>query len=154
MNAPACPKHDTGGGPCCCPIEPQAEAMPDSIKYGGVVWRRDPDRDTPTYRTTRNHVDMRVVQYAPDDDYAPGRWCGQIHFDDLPGIERPNVLQLNGGAIADTCEDAMCYCINAFDEWLDDMQNMLLIFKPDDQYAKGFRAGQEDIKAKVAEVVL
>lgn len=157
MNAPSCPKHDTGGGPCYCPIIAPGstpEAAPDSIEYGGVVWLRDPDRSVPSYHATSNHIKLHVVQYTPDDDYAPGRWCWQAYFDDLPGIERPNVLSLNGGAIADTREDAMFCCINAYGSWLDDMQNLLRILRPDDQYAQGFRAGQEDIKAKIAEVVL
>ncbi len=153
MIAPACPKHDTGGGPCFCPIEPQAETMPNAIEYGGVMWQLEHTDDSIQYRSLRGQVAMCVSLYA--SGYSVGKWHSAAEFEQLvPREKRPDNFDLRVYSIVDTREDAMCFCINAFDEWLENMQSMLLIFKPDDQYAQGFRAGQEDIKAKIAEVVL
>lgn len=150
-----CPKHDTGGGPCYCPASPESEAIqPDSIEYGGVVWLRDKGHDKPTYSTMRNHVWMRVSMYALDDEpHVAGRWCCHAHFDSVPDIGRPDVLLLNSHRLADTREDAMAYCINALDDWLDDMQRVLHALRPSDPYQLGFIAGQQDIKTRVAEVI-
>lgn len=132
-------------------------AWPDAIEYGGTIWRKATRNDGIEYGTIRDEIDLYIYQYPkkPEHYCSGGRWRWAAEFKDcVPEDDLPQCLRMDASGILDTHLDAMCQCINAFDEWLDDMQRMLLIFKPGDQYAQGFRAGQEDIKAKVAEVVL
>jgi len=124
-------------------------AWPATIEYGGVIWNREDRKDGIQYRGFKDKLEMRVYQYPS------GLWLWHAYFNNyIPEEVRPLGIDTDASAIVETREDAMFICLNALDGWLDGMQRILLLFGKDDPYAKGFRAGQEDIKAKIAEVVL
>lgn len=129
-------------------MDTATEAPPKTIEYGGLIWNFE-KRDGVQYRVIKDKIEMRIYQYPE------GYWLWHVEFVNLISEElKKSGIPLSAHSIVDTREEALFMCINAFDMWLDGMQRALLLFRPKDQYAQGFRAGQEEIKAKIAEVVL
>lgn len=133
------------------------EEKAQAIEYGHLLWI--PSAHVPNeYRATRPGVgEFRVYQYpdVKDSGSCAGQWLWAVKFDQL--VEegaQPAILKMEASDIVDTREDAMLSCLDARGLFIEDLKRLLAQLCPEDLYATGFRAGQEDIKAKVAEVVL
>lgn len=125
---------------------------PDKMAFGGVVWMRtDRDEGTGTeyLAETENKTKLRAYLYPE----APERWLWKAEF---KGVEVNHRLAHNYeiGIIVYNMEEAMTCAINAFDDWLDDMQRILRQQRPRDGYALGFEDGQAALKAEIEKVLL
>lgn len=126
-----------------------------TIEFGGLTWQRK-FRDGEigcTYRTIQPGIATLCIYQYPDG-YNAGAWHASASFYEyLPDNINPKNLSADYNVIKKEIDDAMTHCINALDDWLDDMQRTLAHFRQEDSYSQGFRAGQEDIKHKIAEVI-
>ncbi len=132
------------------------DLQPETIEFGGVTWTREDRNNGVAYKATQpGKAGLDIYQYPPDgSSCCNGKWRWAANFNIHTEIRiPPQVLELEGSNIVATREDAMAACVNAFDDWIEDMQTMLARLCPQDLYAQGFCAGQEDIKDKIAKVL-
>lgn len=127
-------------------------AVPEqTIEYGGCTWTPGALGDMLMYKANSPlRDDLHIHQYGPDR-FCAGRWNWQARYH-MPDIQT-DVLRLESSGVEPTRELAMAACINARDNFIDEMKQALRVLCPDEPYADGFRAGQEDIKARIAKVV-
>jgi len=125
-------------------------AWPTIIEFGGLSWVRS-DREDNTgveyFADGENKTRLRAYRYPE----APERWLWNAEF---KGIEPNRSLahEYAIGIIVYDMEEAMTCAVNAFDDWLDDMQRILRQQRPGDRYALGFGDGQAALKAKIEQV--
>lgn len=128
---------------------------PDNIEFGGSTWIKSTTSDgRPRFTTyVKERGDARISQYELDGGYNSGRWywCADLRAK----LIDVNLLTLDKEAsgIEDTYELAMMSALDA--EWmlLADIGALLCALSPRSVYAEGFSAGQEDIAAKIREVI-
>lgn len=133
-----------------------AEAAPQEISFGGVIWKktdRKNDKGVEYQTFQKDGTNLRVYQYP--EGHNAGSWYWESNFRnsvfsevEFQGIDK------DISAICEEREEAMRCCIDAKSILISDITLMINVLMPDSQYAEGFRAGQEDIKAKIAEVIL
>jgi hypothetical protein len=125
---------------------------PETMAFGGVAWTRT-DRAAGTgieyLAKAENKTQLRVYLYPQ----APERWLWKATFD-VVEVNYRLAHYYEVGVIVDSMEEAMTCAINAFDDWLDDMQRILRQQRPKDGYALGFEDGQAALKAEIEKVLL
>lgn len=125
---------------------------PEKMAFGGVEWTRA-DRADGTgieyLAKAENKTKLRVYLYPE----SPERWLWNAEFDGVE-VNRRLVHDYGVGLIVYSLEEAMTCAINAFDDWLDDMQRILRQQRPRDGYALGFEDGQAALKAEIEKVLL
>lgn len=129
---------------------------PETIEYGGLIWRKSESRsDKPQYDAIEPGTgSFYISQYTEENGFHKGQWHWCVRFNKwLDPLFQPVALNLDSSGIEKERDDAMFACLNAKAKFLDEIKMVLVLLGVGD-YAEGFRAGQEDIKAKVAEVVL
>lgn len=124
---------------------------PERIEFGGVPWIR-----------SERTLEQGAVEYcacAPNETklriYRYPRKCEQWLWKASFGI-KTNINLVHGyevGVIVASMEEAMISAVNAFNDWLDDMQRILRIQRPGDRYALGWEDGQAALAAKVMGVL-
>lgn len=129
---------------------------PDSMEFGGLVWTRDvAEVKRPRFNSRVNGVgDVMVWQYGDESSARNnGRWYWVAYLDSaLIGVEL-TALNKNISGIVDDIETAMECCINAKSIFVSDTVNIFRTLFPDSESSQFFRAGQADIKARIAEVL-
>lgn len=127
-------------------------AWPDSIEFGGVKWTRATRpleaRSVEYVARHSNKTEMRVYRYPQEYE----QWLWKACFLGIEPCARL-VHDYEIGIIVDNMEDAMTCAVNAFDDWLDDMQRILREQRPGDRYALGFSDGLAAAKAKIERVL-
>lgn len=133
---------------------PQTEEHPETVECGGLIWTKSDSLNKTKYDAIQPGVGyFYVSQYTEEDGYHRGQWHWMVRFNDwLDPSFKPVALDLNSSGIEPERDDAMMACINANARFVDEIK-MVLVLLNVGHYAEGFRAGQEDIKAKIAEVV-
>jgi hypothetical protein len=128
----------------------------ENIEYGGLTWEHKPKLSQLTYFANQSGVGrFRVHQYPLDDlDACSGKWSWHVDFDWLVDFEqRPKVLYMNVGGVLPTLQDAMLACLDARGQFIEDMRQLLKVLCPGDEYAQGHRAGQEEIKQRLIDLL-
>jgi hypothetical protein len=126
----------------------QIEAVPLEISFGGVIWKKveRPDSDLEYSAVTEDGNEIRVY------NYPRGGWFWGCEFKQmLKNIETQGMSKGISGVVDDRATAMLC-CLDGKSILIADLTLMLNVVMPDSQYAKGFCAGQDDIKAKIAEV--
>ena len=131
------------------------EENPPTIEYGNLIWTKAVRAEGGVEYESNipGRGDVYIYQY-PSGGFK-GSSCLRARFDLVtPAAEKLTHLGLQSSGITADRREAMLNCMDAFCHWVDEMRTTLARIEPDNDYAVGFRAGQEDIKSKVAEVVL
>ena len=132
------------------------QAAPEQeIQFGGVIWKKidREDQHIQYQAISADGNELYIYQYP--DGYSKGSWNSQCRFGfpEFKDIEF-QFFDKHVSCLADCRETAMMNCLDAKSILISDITLMINALMPESQYFQGFRNGQEDIKAKIAEVVL
>jgi len=135
--------------------ETAIEAPAETIEYGGVIWRLDAARNQECAYSalSKNGEEMAISRYKDNSPNAY-RWHWRADFYKTFDGLRFNTQHKALSGIVNDRDAAMTACLNAKEYFCMDISLMMNVLFPDSQVAQSFRAGQEDIKQKIAEVIL
>ncbi len=137
------------------PLAQDEEAPAQTIEYGDVIWTKHKTNER--FDAFIPGVGGAVLTKYTDDEkshsFGKWHWCVYLYEGCLKDKEISGNLSHRSG-ISDDIDDAMLNCLNARSDLIADCLSIIRELCPDDSYSTGFRDGQEDIKSKIAEVVL
>lgn len=138
--------------PSCLTVENPPVNTEDEFQYGGLVWRKSARKDAIEYTATQQSAgSYRIYQYPEGPSH--GAWLWMVELDTLiDRSDRPSFIDMRGGRVVDTQEEALQSCLEAKDKFIADIKRLGLLLEVGN-YATGFMDGQADIAKKIAGVL-
>ncbi len=133
--------------------ESQIDDVPETIEYGGSVWNLIREK-TPKYEANIAHLGQASISQYDEETGSCGRWYWITYLNNDVLDCNLEIISKCPSGIKPTREEAMLACLNSRANLVDEMKKLLLKLSPDTDYAAGFRAGQDDIKQRISEVIL
>lgn len=134
--------------------EAQIEVIPQEISFGDLIWKKH-KTDERFYTFIPSIGEAHITQYTDKEcgSFGKWHWCVYLYTGCLLDKNISTNLSHRFG-IEDDIGSAMMNCLNARSDLIGECLAVIKTLCHEDPYSMGFSDGQEDIKAKVAEVVL
>lgn len=103
----------------------------DKIKFGGVVWTRHEDGRIEAFVKGTGRFSIIQCDEKNEDASYFGKWHWGVFFDNygckwevLSGENKPKLIDTYCGGFADTMQEAAQFCLNAKQDFIQDIQRI------------------------------